>query len=212
MPYIPLNSRASRSTKDANFDAMHKEASAVIDNFENVSTIFGGSAHPVNTPQVIPVRKWTPVIWENVPLNSSNVILQPDKMTWRRLNGDKKASGLFMTIASVAWENTDVNLLRPHRRRIRLVNASASFYMWLPLVENECATFHPDIPDKEELSYGMCAMMDGYDHVQLQKEADADMRIEVWHNAEVPIRIVPENLQGPLLMSTKLTEYTAFKV
>jgi hypothetical protein len=174
------------------------------------NALFAGGINPVNTPQTIPVGIWTAVKWENVPGNRTDLELQADKQTWRRYSNIKRSSGLWMTIGSVAWENTDPALIGVHRRRIRLVNyvkIFPGFWTWLPFIERECAPYIPTMPGKSELSYGDCIMQDGYDWAAMQAYPHVDMQIQVWHNAEVPIRIMPEGAHGPLLMAAKLSEF-----
>jgi hypothetical protein len=154
--------------------------------------------------QTIQPETWTPVVWSHIYTNTSNVTLDEDGYNWRRAAGDKRASGVWLTIASVAWDNTDPALIAPHRRRMRLIQEEQDSPFTVPWVQTD-ALFHPDMGDLDQPSYTQCMMQDGY-LWEIMETKYYLMRIEVWHNAEVAIDILPQGYDAPIIWSTKLSE------
>ena len=171
------------------------------------NAIFAGGDQGAAAPQLIPPNTWTAVEWENIYSNTSDVVLLEDKITWRRDAGIERASGLWTSMWCVAWENTDAALVSVHRRRMRVVAYYEIVYpFWnLPGVQSD-SLFHPDMGDLTQPSYTQIVMQDGYDWARLGTESVL-MRIEVWHNAETSIDILPQGYDAPLLMTAKLSEY-----
>jgi len=167
--------------------------------------VIAGGDQGTAVAQTIPPDTWTPVVWDHIYSNTSELTLEANGYDWLRPSNTQRASGLWLTIACVAWENTDAALVAPHRRRMRLMVEYEDDAFSMMLCESD-ALFHPDMGDLTQASYTQIIMQDGYDWTRLETESVL-MRIEVWHNAETSIDIVPQGYDAPLLMTAKLSEY-----
>jgi len=168
------------------------------------SIIAGGDQGDAVAQTILP-DTWTPVVWSHIYSNTSDITLAENGYDWTRPANTQRASGLWLTIACVAWDNEDVALVAPHRRRMRLMVEYEDDAFSMMLCESD-ALFHPDMGDLTQPSYTQIVMQDGYDWARLETESVL-MRIEVWHNAETSIDILPQGYDAPLLMTAKLSEY-----
>ena len=171
------------------------------------NAIFAGGDQGAAAPQLIPPNTWTAVEWENIYSNTSDVVLLEDKITWRRDAGIERASGLWTSMWCVAWENTDAALVSVHRRRMRVV----AYYeilspFWNISGVQSDSLFHPDMGDLTQPSYQSIMIQDGWDWAIVENEF-VELRLEVWHNAETSINIVPNGYDAPLFMSSKISEW-----
>jgi hypothetical protein len=167
--------------------------------------IFAGTQFPVNNSQSIPISTWTGVVWENVVINYSGMVLQEDKITWLCPAGVRLATGLVQIICSLAWDNSDAALVGVHRRRIRImqeVDGVVTEASW----GQQDELFFPNAGDTSQISYSQVIVNQMCPSAE-QQEHDAYIWFEVWHNAEVAIDLVPYLFDAPLLMTTRLSEF-----
>jgi hypothetical protein len=169
------------------------------------NAVIAGGDQGAAVAQTIPPDTWTPVVWSHIYSNTSDIYLDENGYNWIRPAGIQRASGLWLTIAGVAWDNTDAALVAPHRRRMRLIQYLEGDAFELPWVQSD-ALFHPDMGDLTQPSYTQLMMQDGYTWDSI-KIANGICRIEVWHNAETSIDILPQGYDAPYFQTAKLSEF-----
>jgi hypothetical protein len=166
--------------------------------------LFAGGLYPVDVTQTIPVSTWTGVVWENIPGNTTSLVLQEDKVRWLSPAGLQRASGIFQVVCSVAWENTNPALIDVHRRRIRIMQEVDGVVSEAPWGHQD-ELFFPDAGNNAQISYAQVIVNQMSPYAE-QLEHDAYIWFEVWHNAEVAIGLKPYIFDAPLLMIARLSE------
>jgi len=194
MANTPMPDRAAAVVVRDNINSRFTEQYEHI----NSNYIFAGGVGPDAANQLIPVKVWTPVLWPVVPGNVSGAVLMPDKIRWAHDASVQRAMGLWASIVTVAWENTDAALVAPHRRLIRFAVAPQSTGVYVAEGEREYL-FHPDMGDLSIPSHTGTLTQDKHG-------VSSYLRCEVWHNAEVPINLTTVGFTAPLLMRAKVSE------
>lgn len=135
------------------------------------------------TGQLIPRKVWTPITWDTIDYNSSSVTLDSDLYTWRRPYDVPRSRGLFNSVLTVWWDVDDAAIIKPMRAAAIFNSANEGDPYFIPWVNNERLY----IPSGDTtIPFSMtCYMQDGF----LPGEADMLNRLEIWHNAEVPVSI-----------------------
>jgi len=180
-----------RNAINANFSELYGD--------NNGNFIFaGGEGDPPGLTQLIQPNTWTPVTWDVLPVNNTAAVLEDDLATWSRDGNDERAMGLFASIFTAAFENTNAGLTVPHRRRLRVSVAPQSTGVYATIHEDDFL-FHPDKGDLSIPQFNTMQVLDRYTE-------SSYTRFEVWHNAAVAHNIIAVGFVAPLLMVARVSD------